>query len=464
MRALRTVIHWVAVFVVTAALLRSDCTAEEKTVFTVTGLDDSQHDSSNVQQTIDQACMVSDGLVRLIGTFDFGDADNCVTIPGPITIMGQNDPSVVAPGQEHTTVIKSTGTAPLVIADTGPEDGEIVVRNLWFDGAQTLAVSFRQIVGTVRMIDNRVSGVQPGREFRFAMAGAKIGGDNEDTASSADQSRGSNLTGSIYLEGNYIDNDVPFAVGDDNGFAFAGVHLKRIEVTNNYIHAGEAVEIEGCRGTDAVYIIKGNTIVQTPVVSNLAQLTNAPNLKRHGGHPAAIKPIDAQAKLIVIQDNSIDCRNAYPTAIGIMTGNSNANSKTIIENNHCQMNHQFAGILGGWAGTPGFFDPFYMQNAEIRNNTFSGHALFGLAWLDFNFVNSKGVPVADMAVVNKASNNVVEGTDLSDFSWARAAAYLGPSTHNNTLTGPFRGRVRNPVKNDGTDNTIYGDRQPTVTK
>jgi hypothetical protein len=421
-------------------------------VFSVVGQNNPATDAANVQQAVTQAFASGDGTVQLTGTFDFGACSLCVIIPGPLTISGTGDPSVSDPSSAPTTVIKTTGAAPLAILDNGSPFGDITVERIWFNGAATLAVMMLQVRGTFHFLNNRVSGVVPGNEFRFAVAGATVGPvptAASDAITAAFTRLGTHdgpkLTGGVIFDSNYIDNNVPMESGDDNGFAFAQCHLSRIQITNNYIHAGEAVEIEGCRGPGAVYIVANNKIVQTPTRSNLAQLTNSPGYVVHGGHPAAIKPIDDEASLIVVRNNQIDARQAPRTGVCIMTGNSNDESTTVIENNTCVMNGQFAAILGGWAGTPNFFNASYMQNATVRGNRFLGRASLGFALMNFTYLNNR-----DMTLMNKGHDNVFYNNDLRAFRATKAAVVLSPLTHDNLVIDDLNGKV----VNRGLHNTV----------
>ncbi len=424
----------------------------EGAVFTVVGENNPATDPANVQAAVNQAFLAVRGTVQLTGTFDFGSCSLCVVVPGPMTISGTGDPSVTDLSSAPTTVIKATGAAPFAILDTGGPLGNITIERVWFNGAQTMAVLLLQVRGTFNFLNNRVSGVVPGREFRFAVAGASYGPvpDADSAAITAAFTRlgtsdGPRLTGGIVLDGNVIDNDIPMTSGDDNGFAFAQCHFSRMQITNNVILAGEAVEIEGCRGPGAVYVIANNRITQTSTPSNLAQLTRTPGEVRHGGHPAALKPLDSEATLVVVRGNRIDMRNAPLSAVCIMTGNSNDESLTLIEGNTCIMNRQFAAILGGWAGTPNFFNASYMQNATIRENRFVGIGHLGIALKNFTYLNN-----ADMTLINKGHDNVAYNNDLRAFRTVRAEVDLGIMTHDNVFVDPFRGRVVDL----GTDNTV----------
>ena len=426
-------------------------------VFTVTGESNPATDPQRVQQAVTDAVLAGNGTVQLIGAFDFGDCSLCVVIPGPVTISGTGDPSVSEISSSPTTVITTTGSAPMAVLDTGGPFGNITIERIWFKGAQTLAVLMLQVRGTFNFVHNRVSDVAPGNEFRFAVAGAAYGpvAPADSAAITAAFTRlgtqdGPRLTGGVIFDSNYIDNNLPMQSGDDNGFAFAQCHLSRIQITNNVIRAGEAVEIEGCRGPGAVYIVARNRIVQTDVRSNLAILTNTPGFVRHGGHPAAIKPLDSEAALVVVRDNQVDMRKAHRTAVCILTGNSNDESTTLIENNTCVMGGQFAAILGGWAGTPNFFGPSYMQNASIRNNRFVGRAHVGLGLMNFTYLKN-----ADMTLINKGHDNVFYNNDVRAFRTSKAAIYLSALTRDNIVIDDLRGRVVNRGIQNSIDTRPY---------
>jgi hypothetical protein len=425
-------------------------------VFTVVGQNNPAVDPANVQQAVNQAFASIGGTVQLIGTFDFGACSLCVIVPGPVTISGTSDPSTSDGSGISATVIKASGLAPIAVIDSGSSLGNITIERIWFNGAQTLAVLLLQVRGTFTFSNNKVSGVLPGKEFRFAVAGASVGTvpEADSTSINAALTRfgtadGPRLTGSVVLNSNVIDNNVPMAVGDDNGFAFAQCHLKDIRVTNNVIRAGEAVEIEGCRGPGAVYVIANNTITQTSTPSNLAQLTNSPGLVRHGGHPAAIKPIDSEAALVIIRGNRIDMSDGPRTGVCIMTGNANDLGSTRIVDNTCVMKGQFAAVLGGWAGTPGFFNPSYMQNTTVHSNRFLGRAMFGFALRNFTFLQDP-----TMTLANLGHDNVVYNNDARAFIATRAAVDLGLMTRNNVVINDFRG----DVVDRGVKNTV--DTQP----
>jgi len=418
--------------------------APQATAIIVVGQNDPNQDVVNVQSAINRAYVQLHGTVQLRGTFDFGSCSVCVIVPGPMTITGMGNPTVANPSVDRTTTIKTTGAAPMAILDTGPPTGKITIRHIWFDGAQTLAIMMLQVVGRLDVLDNRITNVHPGKEFRFAIAGASVGTSTPEAATatkkaikSLGDSGGPQMTGIVNIDGNYINSsNVPMQRGDDNALAFAGCHLKGIKITNNVMYAGEAVEIEGCRGKNAVYFISRNMIVQTKVGSNLAQQTKSPGFKRYGGHPVAIKPIDIEAARVFILGNDIDTRQAPSTAVCVMTGDRNPASKTVIAGNVCRMNGQFAAILGGWAGTPGFFLPFAMQNTTITQNFFIGKALLGIALMDFTYLNNPA-----MALINKGHANNVHNNYGSGFLATKAAVFLGPQTTGNTIDNNMRGGI-----------------------
>jgi hypothetical protein len=140
---------------------------------------------------------------------------------------------------------------------------------------------------------------------------------------------------------------------------------------------------------------------------------------------------------------------APPSAVCVLAGNSNRDSTTLIEGNTCRMNGQFAAILGGWAGTPGFFRPSFLHDATITRNTFRGNALLGVAWLDFTYLRN-----ASQTLVNRASGNVMVANRDNGFRATRAAVELGPSTFGNRIVEGMRGRV----VDNGSGNTVISAR------
>ena len=418
-----------------AAVAPSSAAPRAKDTIVVVGQNDPAVDRAAIQLGLARAAHLGATRLVLRGTFDLGDCSLCVIVSNSITITGVGDPSVANPKGSGFTKIHTTGAAPFVILDSEDTDA-ITLNHLWIDGASTLAVMLLHVQGTFTMTDSRITNVVPGKEFRFAIAAAQMGSQPAGSTSKLKQllaAAGEDpdapaFTGKVLLDGNYIDQNLPMRAGDDNAFATVGCHFSAITITNNYLRAGEAVEIEGCHGTDATYTISKNVIVQTPTPSNLAQFTSSPGFRRNGGHPAAIKPVNIEAKSVIITDNRIDIRRGWASGSCIMTGNSNESSSTLIQGNVCAMHGQFAAILGGWAGTPGFFGPFYMRNTTIGQNVFKGTALLGLALLDFTFLNQ-----ASMAEVNKGHNNVMYDNSFKQFIASRAIVYLGSSTYDNRL-------------------------------
>ena len=167
-------------------------------------------------------------------------------------------------------------------------------------------------------------------------------------------------------------------------------------------------------------------------------MTNSPGQIRSGGHPAVLKPIDSEAALVVVRNNQIDMRQGPKTAVCIMTGNGNEESFTYIEKNTCIMKDQFAAVLGGWAGTPGFFNPSYMQNATIRTNRFLGRAHLGFAMINFTFLK-----IPNMTLINKGHDNVFYDNDMRVFRATRATVDLGALTRDNIIIDDLRGKVVN---------------------
>eukprot|EP00457_Paulinella_chromatophora_P013082 gb/GEZN01013352.1/.p1 GENE.gb/GEZN01013352.1/~~gb/GEZN01013352.1/.p1 ORF type:complete len:292 (+),score=42.65 gb/GEZN01013352.1/:109-984(+) len=286
------------------------------------------------------------------------------------------------------------------------------------------------------MMYNRVSGVVPSSAFRFGMGGADIGmGDYV----------GTKLTGSFLALGNRIEGDLPFEFGDDNGIAFAGTWLKKIDILGNYILASEAIEIEGFSNPACRIRVSANEIIQTPTASSVAGFYFSPDLPNYrGGHPAAIKLMDVMAGGATVRNNRIDTTQAPASAVAILATNTNPQSMAVIEGNTVTMNGQYAAVMGGLAGLQGFYNAAYMRNTVIVDNSFSGQAILGMCWLDWNFL-----PNPEYDLINQAHNNLVVNNTWN-LQTTIAAAYFGSSTYNNRITVPFA----SVVVNKGTDNTV----------
>ena len=253
------------------------------------------------------------------------------------------------------------------------------------------------------------------------------------------------------MQGNYIDSTgTPFVSGDDNAIAFVKTHFDSVEyVDNTAITHGESLELEGAVASRVD--ITGNTISTSRLTdSTLARIVTTVGYPRlHGGHPASIKMAGNDVRTMSIRDNDVVTGGGTSTAVCIMQYEPVASvyptRSTSITGNRCRMSHIFAGLLAGWAGTPGFFEPGILQNATVADNSFTGSASFGIAALDFRV---RLAPAQDL--VNTSNHNVFRGNDLSGFTPGQASLYLGPSTHDNT----FHGDPHGPVVNRGTNNHI----------
>ena len=85
-------------------------------------------DPGNVQAAVNRARRTAGGSVRLVGTFNFGNCSMCVVVPGPVTISGVGDPSVPNPDPTKVTTILNAGAASMVVVDTGPNTGKVVIQ------------------------------------------------------------------------------------------------------------------------------------------------------------------------------------------------------------------------------------------------------------------------------------------------------------------------------------------------
>ena len=179
--------------------------------------------------------------------------------------------------------------------------------------------------------------------------------------------------------------------------------------------------------------------------------------ERKGGHPAAIKPVGTQAATIVIRNNTIDGRAAAASAVCIMVGtNLNTQSSTVVSGNTCWQSGQFSAFMGGWAGTPLFFAPFWLNDALVFGNTFSGSSFLGFAFLNFTYAS----PLPNVVDVqsdsfNRARGNIIAQNDLSSWFSTEADISLGPLTSGNVFRGAFSGIVTDL----GTLNVVSQDRR-----
>jgi hypothetical protein len=306
--------------------------------------------------------------------------------------------------------------------------GNVLLERLWIKGAQTMAVMYSRVTGHVVMSRVKITGVRPGGGFRFGVAGV-----------------GKGVSGRVTFEHNTIDHDEPWeGPGDDNGIAFAGANLAFVNITQNFIRAGEAVEIEGCSGLHSSYLVSRNTIVQTSVRSSLAASTVCLAFPHEqGGHPAAIKLVGNEALYNLVDENQVDTAVADASAVCILTGtNLNLASTTRVSKNTCTMNGQFGAFVGGWAGTPLFFPPFWVNDMFFVENVLNGSAKFGVSFMNFTYIVN-GVPLESQTSVSRSHGNFIVNNDMSRFETSHADLFFDVSTSNNVAIGEFRGSIIN---------------------
>lgn len=407
--------------------------------FSVIGLDNSNVDLLNVQRAVREASELRRGpaVIELRGVFDFGNCSFCVKIPSHFTIRGFGDPTSEH-GDATVTLIKASGVAPFVVDDQD-RSSVTVLEQLWIQGAQTLAVLYRRVTGHVIMRRMRITGVRPAVGFRFGIAGVGVGG----VPSMGEDASVPKSTGSVTFENNHIDHDVTWTgPGDDNGIAFAMCELAFVNISGNFIRAGEAVEIEGCKGKRSSYLVSRNTIVQTTAKSSLVNATTYlafPQLA--GGHPAAIKIIGNEALYTLVEDNRVDLSLADTGAVCVMTGTvENSDASIRVSGNSCIMNGQFSALLGGWAGTPGFFPASWIDHLVFSSNILHGHAFFGAAFMNFTY-SVAGVVLPSQTSVSRSRSNFIFGNNWSKFKSEVADLFFDVSTVSNSAWGTFSGQV-----------------------
>lgn len=404
----------------------------------VTATGDPSADREAVQSAIDQAVLLDgNGRVVLDGAFDFGDCANCIVVRGPVRIEGTGDPSGArTPDPNGVTSITTSGRAPLVIDDRSNAGGLIRIERLWLRDGLLLAVQLQRVNSALELLHNRITGFRGAAGFRFGIAGAALG------------PAAGHLHGSVKAVGNFLDSrDEPFDLGDDNGIALQGCNFDSIEIRDNRIHTrGESIEIEDCTLPEGEIRIVGNEVSTDAAVSDLAPLASPSGVAGTGGHPAAVKVAGASARTLSIEDNVVTV-NGWATAVCIMPGLVNAESRTVIRGNRCAMSGQFAALLGGWAGNPGFFPPFFLRNALVEDNDFRGEAELGIGFLDWTYR-----PAASASLVNEASGNVLRGNRMQALRTNQAAVYFGEHTHDNVFVGHPHGAVIDL----GTGNVVRG--------
>jgi arylsulfatase A-like enzyme len=412
----------------------------------VQGQNDPKVDAQAIQNAIDLAALDANGRVVLQGTFDMGGCSFCINVRGPIILEGGKNPTGEAePGGPRIAIIANAGTSPLVVNDLSDGSGVIRIEKLWFKGGQGLALDVARLAGRVELVRNRISGyssfVLNGADHRFGLAAAGF-------APGIDYDSMPLSGGEFIAKRNYIDNrDVPFDIGDDNGISLLRCHFDYVQIINNIVNTrGESIEIESCANPEGFVKIANNEIITDAAISVRAPLTVAPRFDQPGGHPAAIKVAAAEAGRLVIADNRVRM-SGWPTAVCIMPGLVN-DGRNVIRDNHCSMDGQFAGLLGGWAGTPGLFGPFYLSNATIENNRFDGTSYLGIAFSDFAFTGFN--PGDSQDLVNEGHDNVFSGNDMTGLSTSGPALYFGDNTHDNQYFGDPSG----PVENYGSNNSF----------
>ena len=311
-----------------------------------------------------------------------------------------------------------------------------------------MAILMEQTRGVVELKNNRITGIEPigppDNQFRFGIGGAALG------------PLSGKLVGELHAIGNYIDSrSVPFMQGDDNGIAMAAASFSFLEYRDNRLYTdGESVEIEGLDNPDAIIEVVGNDIINDGAVSSLADLTEIVGLTTgvSGGHPAALKVIGVRAKSVLIEDNTIAV-SGYPSAVCLMAGADAfqplEDISFEIRRNHCTMDGQFAALQAGWAGLLPFYPPFYLRNAIVEDNVFTGTARFGIPFLDWTYIGP-GAGALPNDVTNRGRTNVFRNNDLTGF----AATENGLVFWNSTFDNLFVGATGGSVVDQGTNNRI----------
>ncbi|MGB5812692.1 MAG: hypothetical protein WBG86_19315, partial [Polyangiales bacterium] len=420
----------------------------------------------NIQGALDEGVLLGNGRVRLVGEFDLGGGycNGCIRIRGPVIVQGTGDPSGDAtPKKRDVTIInagnpdeKNISLTPFTIDwDIDYFDTPLIVEKLWFNGGFPSAIIMEQTRGTVKLLNNRVTGLSQIGEvsdnpdalfpFRFGMAGAGFG------------PLSGQFHGKFHAVGNYIHNPIRnFSQGDDNGVAISATNFDFVEISHNtLITRGEAVEIENNIAPGGRIEVIGNKIRTNAAISNFAKWTFMPPPEtgwpyptgESGGHPACIKVTGGDVAQLIVEDNDVETSN-YPSVVCIMVGLSNDDSRTVIRNNRCSMDGSFAGILAGWAGEIPFFPPFFLHNALVEKNVFEGTPRFGIIFTDWTF-DGPGPNDAN-ALINTGNHNLFRWNDMSRLHATDASLVFWDHTSENV----FFGNPNGTVINTGTNNVI----------
>ena len=424
-------------------------------VITVSGTGTPLADIRNINRAVEQA--TPGGTVRLDGQFRLGVACiGCIRIRGPVTIEGTTDPTGAVPNANSTII--DGGLSPFLIAQERSSPGQVIrIRNLWFRGSTLLSATVLQSFDRTVVQNCRFTEIRPlllaVSQFRFAVIsgfpdiGGIVGKNGVDSSMTTnallDQFPGANVLfdnlpiseGRIEFVGNYVDflttpGPVPFTFGDDNGFALAGCQYDTVVMQNNYLATrGEALEIEGCLEPSARHVVSGNTVVMDAPLS--VEAFYAPP----GGHPAAVKVLGNAAATERVINNRVRTFGAR-AGVCMLLGTVNPASNFLVRGNQCDVDGQIAALLGGYPGFPFFYPVSFLSNARVLDNTFTGVAVFGLAFFDIPFI---GLP--SFSLVNQATGNVFRDNDLSGLVSTEAALYFDAQTSNNIFVGDPNGAV-----------------------
>jgi hypothetical protein len=426
------------------------------------------------------------GTITLKGHFNLGaGCVLCLKVHQPVTIQGVGNPAVTSPSETTVTIVQG-GLAPFAVLQD-VRGAAIRFRNIWFRGQVLIAVAALRTLDRLEFTGDRVTNVSPlflaVEQFRFAFGAATLPFPSSGTLDSARVKNtpqiASHITalkkagvpgaptlaelearypgigplfnpsdlllkGSLALRGNYVDfltapGTTPFRFGDDNAIGIADCEFGSISIEHNYFATRGETEIEGCQQGlhpgQAHYTITDNTI-QTDSPPSFEGL-----LVPQGGHPAAIKVIGDGGSATVM-GNSVSVWGA-PEGVAVLAGNTNPSAFSAYENNYFQASGQRTLFMGGFAATPGFFPPSSLQDALIRDNTFTGTIREGIA-----FVNLPGI--LSPPLINRANRVTIEDNNFAGLTSRRATVVFGPGTFDNT----FIGNPNGPIINKGTGNTI----------
>jgi hypothetical protein len=419
---------------------------------TVVGTGHARKDVKNINKAIAKAGN-NGKTVQLIGHFNMGDTCiACVRISNPVTIVGTGDPTVANPDEASTTIIEGgpNGLASVPFLVFEPGAGEVNISRLWF---RNMLEGQLWLEGTsadtkVRFSYNRFTELRPSftPSLSFPMAGGwsieKMNTEQNERGSIADVSPG----GEWQVDHNYADVIRHPFFGDQDCVAMAHWSFSKVTITDNTLKCDQdVIEVEGGLNPNA----------QVLVARNQLEMSAAPSPEGiaypPGGHPEGIKIMANLAASVQVVDNQVlangtDSDKGVCILFASPQGQPPTFGSNLLAGNTCTMDNMTAGLLAGYTQGGAFYPAGTLQNTLVVNNTFTGTAKFGIAFLDYQPPPGLG---PEWGLTNDGNGNIFANNDLSGVV-APVALQFGPATHDNLFVGDPGG----PVVDDGTNNVV----------